>query len=365
MSNSNFIDTSVFSFREKLSYISNSETNKGVIKKFGAICRLIVSYGTCDLHITEKDCSDIVKLNDKCIFSRKVSVLNKWPKATELDVPKATELDVEVKRLRQEKIKLEKNCQQAIDDKKNVEKYVVSLKKQNNEYMDRLSTVFTTQMAGNNDIANMGDPNRSMKLAEQFQCLYTEEYSEYYASEFKKAMLNIDPGTKKYAEVASPNEKKILKLFFNIMIDSYDEASKHCNNQRDVAFNLIGVKLDRALQCSMFNKHADVNIKQITEAVKLKYKNQDGVNEVDSNCSKYIEKCVKLAYYMAADDSLLKLVVANTDEPVLMSGKDKLFTSLCLDHSPRGKTKNVDYTVWPALATTNDVVLAKGAVVFQ
>ena len=63
-----------FSFREKLSFITNSSKYDKLTYKVWTICKLVVSFGNSKLPITHSSCNAILSNNDtnKCIFSRRI-----------------------------------------------------------------------------------------------------------------------------------------------------------------------------------------------------------------------------------------------------------------------------------------------------
>ena len=67
--------SSTLSFREKLSYIQNSNEYKGVLSKFGGICRLIFSCGNLDLRLTKEKCALTLDNNSESIFAKRIKVL--------------------------------------------------------------------------------------------------------------------------------------------------------------------------------------------------------------------------------------------------------------------------------------------------
>lgn len=73
------IEAEKFSFREKLSFITNSSEYGKWTYKLWAICKLVVSRGNCKLPITQSSCNDIInnKCTKQCIFSRKIQRLIK------------------------------------------------------------------------------------------------------------------------------------------------------------------------------------------------------------------------------------------------------------------------------------------------
>lgn len=66
------VDNVNLSFREKLSYIQNSNEYNKVLFKLWGVCILILSFGTYNLHLTERKCLDVLEKNGECIFSRKI-----------------------------------------------------------------------------------------------------------------------------------------------------------------------------------------------------------------------------------------------------------------------------------------------------
>ncbi|MCK5894026.1 MAG: hypothetical protein KAG53_06350 [Endozoicomonadaceae bacterium] len=100
----NSIDISALSFREKLSYINNSATHTGVFTKVLAVFRLIVNCGTYKLHITRENCDNIMKLNNECIFSRKIIALHKLSEESN-PVYKQMEIDLESTHEENEKLR--------------------------------------------------------------------------------------------------------------------------------------------------------------------------------------------------------------------------------------------------------------------
>lgn len=56
------ISSRLFSFREKLSFVTNSDIYKKLPYKLWTICKLLFSCVKCALPITDQSCNDIISL---------------------------------------------------------------------------------------------------------------------------------------------------------------------------------------------------------------------------------------------------------------------------------------------------------------
>lgn len=69
------INNSALSFREKLSYIHNTNEYGGTLFKLWKVCRLIFFCGKYDLHLTGYKCKYMLENHKECLFSKRIKII--------------------------------------------------------------------------------------------------------------------------------------------------------------------------------------------------------------------------------------------------------------------------------------------------
>ena len=211
---------------------------------------------------------------------------------------------------------------------------------------DRLSATAGDKLRNNNpNIADLSDMNRPTSLADKFNSLYTDEYTDYLE------VLEDQMG-----------EREGIKTMCKIMMEAYNYALKfHDETIKDIAssLNLNDEDMD---DCHI--QEAIIKILKNNNTLEkhielIKNKLLDKFNNLPCEIIKnkdfrdlYISKCVKLAHHMAITRPPLFLVADDDQGSRIDKTKENMFTR-------NGNT--LEYRVWPRLLLYKDgPMLAKG-----
>ncbi|CAG2220968.1 unnamed protein product [Mytilus edulis] len=222
------------------------------------------------------------------------------------------------------------------------------LKKSKDEALSRLSEMMGVKLRENNPaITDLNDPNRPMKLGEQFNELYENEWTEAF---LELQDLKTDD--------TSLNEEQAVKILLNIL--------KEINEQGIAEFTL---QLSGLLQSVQGLPEDD--IKDFIKSIKDAYKANSGkyaslihkkistdalhcptVVKYFQCCESYIENCAKICYLAAVQDP--PMLLHFDPETVYDKQIFKEYTTM---------GRRVKFLVWPALFLhKGGPLLSKGVV---
>ncbi|KAH3839009.1 hypothetical protein DPMN_112428 [Dreissena polymorpha] len=213
---------------------------------------------------------------------------------------------------------------------------IYELKQANDDLKNRLSAVFGAKLQDNNpDIADLSDPNRSMKLAERFSELYDNEWTNCF--EVLTKQKNIV-------------EKKAIGQMLQACLTIYQDCSTNASND----LKTLTQALDR------FDGETDIRlVKDLKEKRKRRF--QDDIQRLrqpieqkiiavfkektnEKNVEEFWLKCIELCWLMVIQDP-----------PVSMDARTsqlgEIFDGTVYRHYTKSG-KYVEFIVWPALRLT-------------
>ena len=180
-------------------------------------------------------------------------------------------------------------------------------------------------------ITDLNDPNRPMKIGEQFSGVYENEWTD--------AFLNLND--MKSDDGACINEEEAIAILLNILREvnkeSIHESDRQLSGllQSDQGLPQEVTKSTKDAHKANAVKHIPVILKKIMcEDSQCKT-----VLKYTSHCQSYIEKCLKVCYFAAVQDPPMYLDF----EP----GEDTYDRQVYKEYTQTG-TK-VKFLVWPAL----------------
>ncbi|KAL3879564.1 hypothetical protein ACJMK2_031858 [Sinanodonta woodiana] len=217
-------------------------------------------------------------------------------------------------------------------------KQVEELKTEKQSLVTRLSKICSVKLTdGNPNIADLSDPNRPDKLADQFSELYDNQWTDSF---------------EKLHERLGFSEKNAIEILLKIVLTTYDicmHQVEHQNKTLENALSLFtGVKgTDQAnesvIQESLFNlrtfraKHYFLDKEDFQRKIEDSLHGTISSNEC-SACESYIAECIKICWQMCVKyPSMYMSAKTNTDFD------HGLYTS----YTTAGE--HVSYVVWPVL----------------
>ncbi|XP_060567831.1 repetitive organellar protein-like isoform X2 [Ruditapes philippinarum] len=237
---------------------------------------------------------------------------------------------------------------------KKLQKEIEELKEEKDVLLNRLSKMAGANLTDNNPaIADLSDPNRATKLAEQFSELYDNSWTDAY----------------EVLEISDENE--CIQYLLNIIVESYNMCSDISKMQQ------------RALARALHNPTEGLSIKTIANEV-----NHDS----DVNLSKLQSRTLSDLRKTSVDLSIVdvKSYITAKNENWVRKGELKQFTMSCIElcwfmhlqsppvyldatlvsgstldtnkYKPYTKSgKKIDFIVWPSLYLHKDgPILCKG-----
>ncbi|XP_052280056.1 uncharacterized protein LOC127877832 [Dreissena polymorpha] len=218
-------------------------------------------------------------------------------------------------------------------------KRIKELTAANEELMTRLSKHLGAKLQDNNpNIADLSDPNRPTKLAEQFSGLYDDDWTNSYEV-MKKHKQEVD----------------VVDILLKACVKIYDK----CITKASMELN----DLQRVFL--VFNSDSDVNSQKQLKDRRKKLKPDQQIIESDMNdlfgeqiakhkkIEPYIKKCLDICWSMAIQDPPVHM---DTD----LNKKGHPFDNAAYRPYTQSGT-SVDFIVWPALYLYKDgSLLQKG-----
>ncbi|XP_060567833.1 uncharacterized protein LOC132726518 isoform X4 [Ruditapes philippinarum] len=238
---------------------------------------------------------------------------------------------------------------------KKLQKEIEELKEEKDVLLNRLSKMAGANLTDNNPaIADLSDPNRATKLAEQFSELYDNSWTDAY----------------EVLEISDENE--CIQYLLNIIVESYNMCSDISKMQQ------------RALARALHNPTEGLSIKTIA--------NEKVNHDSDVNLSKLQSRTLSDLRKTSVDLSIVdvKSYITAKNENWVRKGELKQFTMSCIElcwfmhlqsppvyldatlvsgstldtnkYKPYTKSgKKIDFIVWPSLYLHKDgPILCKG-----
>lgn len=269
------------------------------------------------------------------------------------------QLQDNVEKFSRDKRQLEKEAENTKSLLEKASKELQDVQEEKSQLLRRLSKAMGGKITdGNTAIANLSDPHRPEKLAEQFSQLYDNEWTTAY--EILTTMFSMD-------------EKMAVDCLLNVVKESYRFCQKLAEQQiTDVTRIFLMTHKDGTYEMGNPDKIQSLGsednrqIKDIRRllakysaaTVKGLYQTSEGkgyiTEEQVEQCEHFVNKCVELCWFMAVGDP-----------PVVMSGDMKsgetIDTNLFRFYTKSGEYS--EFVVWPALLLTKQgPVISKGVV---
>ena len=210
------------------------------------------------------------------------------------------------------------------------------LRKSKDEALSRLSAMMGAKLRDNNPaITDLNDPNRPMKIGEQFSGVYENEWTD--------AFLNLN--NMKSDDGACINEEEAIVILLNILREVNEKSIIESNLQlSELLQSVQGLPQDMCSEVTKSTKDAHkANAIKYIPVIYKKIMCEDSkcktVLKYTSHCQSYIEKCLKVCYFAAVQDPPMYLDF----EP----GEDTYDRQVYKEYTQTG-TK-VKFLVWPAL----------------
>ena len=209
---------------------------------------------------------------------------------------------------------------------------IEDLRKSKDDALSRLSAMMGAKLRDNNPaITDLNDPNRPMKIGEQFSGVYENEWTD--------AFLNLND--MKSDDGACINEEEAIAILLNILREVNKKSIDESDRQ------LLGLlQSDQGLPQEVTKSTKDAHKANAVKHIPVIYKEimcEDSqcktVLKYTSHCQSYIEKCLKVCYFAAVQDPPMYLDF----EP----GEDTYDRQVYKEYTQTG-TK-VKFLVWPAL----------------
>ncbi|CAG2185106.1 unnamed protein product [Mytilus edulis] len=204
------------------------------------------------------------------------------------------------------------------------------LQKEKSDALTRLSEVMGSKLRDNNPaITDLNDPNRPMKLGDQFSELYENEWTDAY-SELEDC--------KKFAEI------EIIEILLKILREIYDtslaDVSQQLSGHRNTVHGLSDDEIEGFIKAvkDSIKTNASKYIPLLRKKITSESSSCKTVVQHRDCCQAYIEICVNLCYFVAVQDP--PMVIDFKPGPIFDKQSWKEYT--------RSGTE-VEYVVWPAL----------------
>ncbi|XP_076070179.1 uncharacterized protein LOC143041920 isoform X3 [Mytilus galloprovincialis] len=226
------------------------------------------------------------------------------------------------------------------------EKSVRLLSQEKSDALTRLSDIMGTKLRDNNPaITDLNDPNRPMKLGDQFSELYENEWTDAYSEISDCKNLNL-------------SEIETIAVLLNILKEIYKICSEDIEEQLSGHKKLVNGFSDDEIE--LFLKTAKDSVKtNAANYIPLLYRK---IISSTSACElvaqykdfslQYIENCVKICYFAAVQNPPMVIDF----EPGQMFDKQSY-----REYTRSGNV--VEYLVWPVLYLhKGGPILSKGVV---
>ncbi|KAH3838964.1 uncharacterized protein LOC127879463 [Dreissena polymorpha] len=294
--------------------------------------------GKSKITIHELDKRELIEM-----YNRALMVIDERSDELQTSEQQIRQLQAEIKKNTSSKQALEQlttKHEQTVDrlnrDAAKLQQEIHELKQANDDLKNRLSAVFGAKLHDNNpDIADLSDPNRSMKLAERFSELYDNEWTNCF--EVLTKQKNIV-------------EKKAIGQMLQACLTIYQDCSTNASND----LKTLTQALDR------FDGETDIRLlKNLKEKRKRRF--QDDIQRLrqpieqkiiavfkektnEKNVEEFWLKCIELCWLMVIQDP-----------PVSMDARTsqlgEIFDGTVYRHYTKSG-KYVEFIVWPALRLT-------------
>ncbi|KAK3578298.1 hypothetical protein CHS0354_004205 [Potamilus streckersoni] len=225
-----------------------------------------------------------------------------------------------------------------------------ALKKEKQSLLTRLSQISSAQLTeGNPNIADLSDPNRQDKLAEQMSELYDNQWTESFQV---------------LCETRRLQEELAINLLLKIIMTTYDECRSHADKQyrklTESICSFTGVEVvdstsESIIRESIHNlrnyraKHFAAGMADTRKKVDDSLLRFIG-SDLCSVCQVYIDECTKVCWLMCIKSPPMYISTKTTEE-----FDHNFYTS----YTKSGK--RVSYVVWPTLFQyENGPVMKKG-----
>ncbi|KAK3578297.1 hypothetical protein CHS0354_004204 [Potamilus streckersoni] len=220
------------------------------------------------------------------------------------------------------------------------------VKKEKQSLLIRLSQISSMQlMEGNPNIADLSDPNRPDKVAEQFSELYDNLWTESFQV---------------LCERRGQQEEKAINVLLKLIMAVYETCRSYADNQnRKIIKSMCmftGMEVgDSIIRESMHNllnfraKHFSSSMADVGKVIEESLPDEIGSN-VYIDCQDYLAECTKVCWLMCIKSPPMYISAATTD---------KFDHNLYTSYTKSGT--RVSYVVWPTLFQyENGPIMKKG-----
>ncbi|VDI56571.1 Hypothetical predicted protein [Mytilus galloprovincialis] len=218
------------------------------------------------------------------------------------------------------------------------------LQKEKSDVLTRLSEVMGSKLRDNNPaITDLNDPNRPMKLGDQFSELYENEWTDAYS---------VLEDSKKLTEI------EIIEILIKILKDIYEtclaDVSQQLSGHRSTVHGLSDDEIEGFIKAvkDSIKTNASKYIPLLRKKIASDSSSCKTVVQYRDCCLAYIESCVNLCYYVAVQDPPM----------VIDFVTGQIFDKQSWKEYTRSGTE-VEYVVWPALYLyKGGPIMSKGVV---
>ncbi|XP_060566226.1 uncharacterized protein LOC132725156 isoform X2 [Ruditapes philippinarum] len=238
------------------------------------------------------------------------------------------------------------------EDNKRLNCDINKLQTEKDELLNRLSKVAGANLTDNNpNIADLSDPNRATKLAEQFSELYDNEWTDAFE------------------DLKITDEKECIAFLLNILVESYKMCGTISCNQQSWLANMLRnpteclslntkvkqpkdeiilSKVQSRSLAELRKMCAELSVADVKMFIATKYKQWVSKEHLEI----YTLKCIELCWLMHLQTPPVYLDYAVTINSTFDTNKYKPYTKSGL---------TIDYQVWPVLLLHKDgPLLCKG-----
>ncbi|XP_071127875.1 uncharacterized protein [Mytilus edulis] len=227
---------------------------------------------------------------------------------------------------------------------KDYEEKINVLQREKSDALTRLSELMGSKLRDNNPaITDLNDPNRPMKLGDQFSELYENEWTDAY-SELKDS--------KKSTEIEII--EILIKILKEICETCLADVSQQLSGHRSAVQGLSDDEIEGFIKAvkDSIKTNASKYIPLLRKKISSDSSSCKTVVQYRDCCLAYIENCVNLCYYVAVQDPPM----------VIDFVPGQMFDKQSWKEYTRSGTE-VGYVVWPALYLyKGGPIMAKGVV---
>ncbi|CAC5382391.1 unnamed protein product [Mytilus coruscus] len=218
------------------------------------------------------------------------------------------------------------------------------LQREKSDALTRLSEVMGSKLRDNNPaITDLNDPNRPMKLGDQFSELYENEWTDAYSAlEDSKKLTEIE----------------IIEILIKILNEIYEtclaDVSQQLSGHRSTVHGLSDDEIEGFIKAvkDSIKTNASKYIPLLRKKITSDSSSCKTVVQHRDCCLAYIENCVNLCYYVAVQDPPM----------VIDFEPGQIFDKQSWKEYTRSGTE-VEYVVWPALYLyKGGSIMSKGVV---